>query len=66
MQRLLSQLSERERTIVAARFGLDGQPSGQSLHEIALQIGISKERVRQIVIASLEKLQEFASASEIE
>lgn len=66
VQRLLSQLSERERIVVAARFGLDGQPQGQSLHDIAIQMGLSKERVRQIVIASLEKLQGFAQAGEVE
>ena len=66
LQRLLSQLSERERIVVAARFGLDGQPQGQSLHDIAIQMGLSKERVRQIVIASLEKLQGFAQVGEIE
>lgn len=66
VQRLLSQLSERERIIVAARFGLDGQPQGQSLHDIAVQMNLSKERIRQIVIMSLEKLQEFAQVGEIE
>lgn len=66
VQRLLSQLSERERFVVAARFGLDGQPQGQSLHDIATLMGLSKERVRQIVIASLEKLQGFAQVSGIE
>ena len=66
VQRLMIQLSERERFVIAARFGLDGQPHGQSLSYIAEQLGLSKERVRQIVIASLEKLQGFANVSEIE
>lgn len=64
--RLLSQLSERERIVIAARFGLDGHPQDQSLNDIAQQLGLSKERIRQIVIASLEKLHEFAIADEIE
>ena len=64
--RLLSQLSERERIVIASRFGLDGHPHGQSLNEIARQLGLSKERIRQIVIASLEKLHEFAEISDIE
>lgn len=66
VQRLLSQLSERERIVVASRFGLEGHPQGQSLNDIAQQLGLSKERVRQIVIASLEKLHEVANVSEME
>ena len=66
IQRLLSQLSERERIVIASRFGLDGHPQGQSLSDIAQQLGLSKERIRQIVIASLEKLHEVAKVSEIE
>ena len=61
VQGLLSQLSERERIVIASRFGLDGHPQGQSLNDIAQQLGLSKERVRQIVIASLEKLHEVAN-----
>lgn len=66
VERLLSQLGERERIVIASRFGLDGHPQGQSLNDIARQIGLSKERVRQIVIASLEKLHEVANVGEIE
>ena len=66
VERLLSQLGERERIVIAARFGLDGHPQGQSLNDIARQIGLSKERTRQIVIASLEKLHEVTIAGEFE
>ena len=58
IHRLLSTLPERERMIVTARFGLDGEPRGQSLAEIALRMNLSKERVRQIVIRTLETLRE--------
>jgi RNA polymerase sigma factor (sigma-70 family) len=66
VNRLLQSLSERERKIVAARFGLEGQPSGQSLTEISKQIGLSKERVRQILLHSLLRLREFISYDEFE
>lgn len=49
-------LTEREREIIAARFGINGEPGDQSLATIALRIGLSKERVRQIAIQALEKL----------
>jgi RNA polymerase primary sigma factor len=56
IQQLLKSLSERERLVISARFGLDGQPRGQSLQDIALRVGLSKERVRQIAISAIEKL----------
>ncbi len=66
LERLLCQLSDREQHIVAARFGLQGEPSGQSLAEIAVRMGLSKERVRQIVLGALEKLRESTSAVDLE
>jgi len=65
VQELLSQLDERDRVVVSARFGLDGQPQGQSLQEIASRVGLSKERVRQIVLAAVERLQEIARTTEL-
>jgi RNA polymerase primary sigma factor len=53
---LLSSLPARERAIITARFGFEGHPQGQSLAEIGSQLGISKERVRQILLSSLSKL----------
>ncbi|HUQ72148.1 MAG TPA: sigma-70 family RNA polymerase sigma factor [Planctomycetaceae bacterium] len=53
---LMQTLSERERQIVNRRFGLHGQPGGQSLAEIAGQVGLSKERVRQLVLGAVEKM----------
>ncbi len=66
VNRLLTSLPEREREIVMARFGLDGQPRGQSLADIAVQVGLSKERVRQIVLGSISKLRELMSYDEFE
>ena len=66
VRRLLSSLSEREREIVTARFALEGQPSGQSLADIAGRVGLSKERVRQIAMNSLMKLRESMSYDEFE
>jgi RNA polymerase sigma factor (sigma-70 family) len=65
VQRLLSTLNERERLVITARFGLEGQPRGQSLHDIADRIGLSKERVRQIALAAIGKLQGIAKSADI-
>jgi RNA polymerase primary sigma factor len=51
---LLAYLSERERTVIRSRFGL-GLPV-QTLREVAPQLGVSAERVRQIEHDALEKL----------
>lgn len=60
LSRWLEHLSERERLVISARFGLLGHPKGQSLAEISEQVGLSKERVRQIALQSLEKLRAVA------
>ena len=57
---LVAELTERERMIVTARFGLDGEPGGQSLSEISVRQGLSKERVRQIVQQAVGKLRTIA------
>jgi RNA polymerase primary sigma factor len=54
-------LDEREQFIVCARLGLDGAPKGKTLRVIADELGLSKERVRQLFNKSVEKLAEVAS-----
>jgi RNA polymerase sigma factor (sigma-70 family) len=51
---LLSGLSERERRILSAHYGLDGPQ--QSLREIAARMGLSAERVRQLERRAVGKL----------
>ena len=42
------------------RFGLNGDGAeGRTLREIAVDLGVSKERVRQLQIKALEKLRPF-------
>ncbi len=49
-------LSQRDRFVLTHRFGLDKAQQSKTLREIAADIGISKERVRQIQMRALEKL----------
>ncbi len=57
-------LTERESTIVIRRFGLDETGTSRTLREIGEEIGISKERVRQILLQSVEKLASVAEPFE--
>ncbi|HSX37111.1 MAG TPA: RNA polymerase sigma factor [Patescibacteria group bacterium] len=52
---VLNTLEEREKRIIALRFGLlDGRPS--TLDEIAKEFGLTRERIRQIEAKTLSKL----------
>jgi RNA polymerase primary sigma factor len=51
---LLALLGDRERVVVSRRFGLDGE--ARTLRDIAADLGLSAERVRQIEERALERL----------
>jgi RNA polymerase primary sigma factor len=55
IRRSLEQLTERERTVLVMRFGLDGEQP-RTLAEIADALKISRERVRQVEKEALQKL----------
>lgn len=55
---LLDELDGRDRTIVEARFGLNGHGHGRTFAEIGTLVGLSKERVRQLTQRALDQLRE--------
>jgi RNA polymerase nonessential primary-like sigma factor len=53
----LEALNERQRTIIERRYGLNGRDVA-TLEELARDIGVTRERVRQIQAEALEKLRD--------
>jgi len=58
VKQLLSRLSDRERDVLAAHFGLGGQEEEATYAQVGQRLGLSKERVRQIERGALAKLRE--------
>lgn len=56
---LLARLTPRERLIVAQYYGLDGHEP-RTLEEVGDAIGLTRERVRQIIAAALRRLRAVA------
>ena len=61
----LGQLDKRERRIIVSRYGLGGAPE-QTLAQIGQELGICKERVRQIECLVQTKLRELARREALE
>ena len=53
---MLGSLSEREKLVILARFGLDRQSRHTGLAAIGVQVGLCGERVRQLFASALSKL----------
>jgi RNA polymerase nonessential primary-like sigma factor len=53
----LDELNERQRTVIERRYGLNGRDVA-TLEELAREIGVTRERVRQIQAEALEKLRD--------
>ena len=58
------ELDDKQRAVVERRFGLHGH-HGATLEEVGKEIGVTRERVRQIQLDALKRLREMLEASGI-
>ena len=56
LRRAVAELPDRERDVLKMRFGLNGDPDPQSLEAIGKELGLTRERVRQIETEALRRL----------
>jgi RNA polymerase primary sigma factor len=56
LRRAVAQLPDREREVVKRRYGLNGDRDPASLEAIGRELGMTRERVRQIEAQALEQL----------
>ena len=57
--KMAERLDERERRIVMGRFGLSGDGACRTLRELSAELGLSKERVRQLQLLAVDKLRDL-------
>jgi len=62
LEHWLDQLTDKQRAVVERRFGLRGYDRA-TLEEVGSEIGVTRERVRQIQIDALKKLREVMERS---
>jgi len=62
---MLGRLDDRERRIIVSRFGLDGVGE-QTLEQLGRELGVTKERVRQIESRAQDKLRRIASEEKLD
>lgn len=66
VNRLLQYLEPREREIIRMRAGLDNNSENMTLEEIGHQLGITKERVRQLHVRIMSKLRSIAREQKVD
>jgi len=66
IERILARLDDREQRIIISRFGLDHTQEPKTLKEVGSQMGVTKERIRQIEARALNKLRMAAEEEKIE
>jgi RNA polymerase sigma factor (sigma-70 family) len=66
VRNVLSQLDARDRSVISLRFGLTNQQKARTLDEVGKQLGISKERTRQLEVRAMQRVKTLATAARLE
>jgi RNA polymerase primary sigma factor len=56
LRQAIERLPDREKQVIKLRYGMDGDPDPKSLEQIGREMGITRERVRQIELQALQRL----------
>ena len=64
LEKILGQLSPRERRVLELRYGLNGEHP-RTLDEVGRAFNVTRERIRQIENQSLKKLQSLGEAQKL-
>jgi RNA polymerase primary sigma factor/RNA polymerase sigma factor len=66
LSKILNRLDEREQKIITARFGLTRGKEPLTLKQVGEEMGVTKERIRQLEARALSKLREAADEAKID
>ena len=66
IRKMLGYLDQREQTIIIRRFGLEPNSEPMTLKEVGRELGVTKERIRQLEARALQKLRMAAAEERLE